>query len=143
MRTAEDYTLQNVRKSLKPTVRVSRPSDFLTSEEKQKLRESNAKGKKNLKKFDDIDAYAAEILARFGYDAYMAWNAGTIPAEQMQKYVLAERSRDTSAMMALYGVIMSMVGACVKKEKGAPAPKGPKVAQRIFREELKKARGEF
>lgn len=143
MRAADRLTLNQVKNSPKMTVKNYRPSDFLTSQEQADLRKSNEKGKKNRKKFDEIDAYAAEILARFGYDAYMAWNAGVIPSENMNRYLLAERSRDTSGMIALYGLIMSLGSSMIKKERGKPAPKGPKIARKILQEEIKKAKGEI
>lgn len=142
MRELEKLTLNQVKKSPKISQKTFRASDFLTSQEQQELRESNLKGRKSRRKFDEIDQFAAEIMHRFGYDAYLAWNNGEIEQKRMEKYILAERSRESASLADLLGVIMSMVGSCIKREKGQPAPKGPKIANKILRDVLKTAKGE-
>lgn len=138
-------TLKNVRKTSQKLqeVRVRRASDFLTKEEQQELRNVNLQGKKAKRKFDDIDAYVAEIIARFGWDVYQLWNEGRIENKEMQSWILAERAREKSQMLGLYSLIYSTVTSCVKVERGQKKPKGLKIAQNILKSETKMAGGEF
>lgn len=138
-------TLKNVRNNSQKLqeVRVRRASDFLTDEEQEKLRSVNLQGKKARRKFDEIDAYVAEIIARFGWDVYQLWNAGKIENTEMQSWILAERSREKSQILGLYSMIYSTVSSCVKVEKGKKAPKGIKMAQNLIKSEAKIAKGEF
>ena len=92
--------------------------------------------------YDDVDAFVAEVIARFGYDVYQKWNAGEIETKTLQKWVLAERARDRAQFIPLEGVIAHMVGACIRRHKKERAPKGPKEAQNIISAEIKAARGE-
>lgn len=138
MRKAEQPTLNSIRKSPK-FEKVVRLSDLVSKEEKAKLRPAKPK-KKRL--YDNIDAFVAEVIARFGYEVYQKWNSGDIPTKTLQKWVLAERARDRAQFIPLEGVIAHMVGACIRRNKKEKAPKGPKEAQKIISLEIKAARGE-
>lgn len=136
-------TLSEVRKSPKMGgERVYRASDFLTDDEKLELQFNNARGRKKKRTYNDVDAYIAEIIARFGYEAYKAWNRGELPPDKMAKMIAAERAREKAKILDLEGIIIAMVGACVRKEKGKPAPKGPKMAIKILKQAVKEAKGE-
>lgn len=142
MRKDERPTLNDIRKSPK-FQKVVRLSDLVTNEEKTKLRALNAKtSKKKKRPYDDIDAFVAEVIARFGYDVYQKWNNGEIETKTLQKWVLAERARDRAQFIPLEGVIAHMVGACIRRNEKERAPKGPKEAQKIISLEIKTARGE-
>lgn len=141
MNSKSDLTLANIKKSPK-LGRVHRTSDYLTKEDKEDLMQSNFRGKRSKRKFNDIDALAAEILARFGWEAYQAWNNFEIPHEDMNRYLEAERAREKAQGLALKAIIVQMVGSCIKREKNQPQPKGPKQAQKIMKEEVKSAKGE-
>ena len=145
MTKLDETTLKNVRDTSQKLkeVRVHRASDFLTDEEQKELRAVNLKGRKARRKFDEVDAYVAEIIARFGWDVYQAWNAGKIDNAEMQSWILAERSREKSQVLGLYSMIYSTVSSCVKVEKGKRAPKGIKMAQNLIKSEAKIAKGEF
>lgn len=118
-------------------------SDFMTSDEKKQIRQSNFIGKKSRKMFDEIDAYAAEIIARFGYDAYRAWNAGEIPATRMSRLISAERARERASQLNFEAMMLAAISSCAKRaKKGGPIPKGLKLAQKIFKEETKLAKGD-
>lgn len=117
-------------------------SDFLSKDELRELRRANYAGKAPKRLFNGVDAYIAEIIARFGYDAYKDWQEGILPDQKMRKMIYAERARERSNLLGIEAIIISMVGACVRRQKGQPAPKGPKTAIKIFKREAKDARGE-
>lgn len=111
-------------------VREHRASDFLTKEQIEEVKRSNIKGKKT-SKFNAIDAYIAEMIARFGYDTYLAWKHGDIDEKTMSKYIMAERARDARYRIKLEGIIT----ACHAK-------KGLKEASKMLKREEKLAKGE-
>ncbi len=141
MNSEPQISLRNIKQSPKmgETFGVS---DFLTKEEQDKLAQVNAQGKRGQKQFDEIDAYGAEIIARFGYEVYEKWNSAEIEREKVAKWVAAERARERSHWIPLESIVINMVGACVRRQKGESAPKGPKIAQKIVRGDLKAMRGE-
>lgn len=119
MRRAE-LTLNKVKESEKTTpVHVSRLSDFVSSEETEELRAKNAQGSKRKKKFNAVDSYVAEIIARFGYEAYKDWNMGIIPNDKMERLIWAERGRERALLNNLEAIITlnGMAGATSKKSK--------------------------
>lgn len=138
-------TLNDIRKSnrISGAKKEFRASDFLTPDEQLELRQSNFRGKKTKKRFNDIDAYAAEIIGRFGYSFYKDWQSGFISTEKVNRFIAAERAREKSQFLSLEAIIMLMVGSCIQRQKGQPAPRGPKTAQKIFKAEEKIAKGEF
>lgn len=138
-------TLENIKKTSPKfkTAKAVQASDVLTKAEQDTIRRNRAAGKPSKRRYDDIDAMMAEIIARFGYDTYKAFNNGEIGAEKMMRFLYAERAREASGKLDLYGIIMAMVGSCIRRQKGQPAPKGPKIAQKIFTAEQKIAKGEF
>lgn len=142
-----DITLEKVRESSKvlskPKERIYRASDFLTKDEQAELRSSNIMGRKQKRKFSDVDAFVAEIIARFGYEAYRAWKAGEIPTDKMQRMMFAERAREKNATATLYSVIISTVSCCIRRYKGEPKPKALKDATAILKREIKMAEGVF
>jgi len=121
-----ELTLQNV----KAKVREHRASDFLTKEQVEEVRKSNFKGIKRTK-FDKVDAYIAEIIARFGYETYRAWKAGDINEKTMVRYIEAERAREAQNRVR----IESIITAC-------HAHKGLKTAIKMLKTEEKLAKGE-
>lgn len=138
-------TLKNVRNNSQKLqeVRVRRASDFLTEEEQKELRAVNIQGRKARRKFDEIDSYVAEIMARFGWDVYKAWGQGEITTERMNRLLYAERAREKQQELPLISTIVSAVSSCVRVEKGQPKPKGIKQAGNLLKREFKMAKGEF
>lgn len=120
--------------------REYRVSDFLTAEEIQEVRHNNAKGAPR-PKFDEIDAYIAEIIARFGYDSYLAWKAGDISEELMVRMILAERARDVRERLALETIIVSSIAGANNPAKGGKMPKSLRTALKILKLEENKAKG--
>lgn len=142
MNSKPQITLNKIRQSPKMGDKFG-ASDFLTKAELEELAKTNRRGKKSKRQFDDVDAYGAEIIARFGYDTYQKWNYGKIDPNQMAKWVMAERARERQHWIPLESIIINMVGACIRRHKGEPAPKGPKAAQKILNGDMKAMRGEM
>ena len=139
---AHELTLNDIKADLKPRNRVVRVSDFLTNDEKTRIRlYRQAKRAQKTRGFDDAAAYSAEILARFGFDAWRAWQNGTITSRKMAEYVRAERARDKANVLALEGIIISAVAGANNPDKHGHAPKSLKNALNIFKNEQKLAKG--
>lgn len=136
--TAPELTLNKVKNNAK--VRNFRASDFLTDEEIDEVHTSNINGKK-ADKFDRIDAYIAEIIARFGYDTYVAWKFGEIGELQMAKYVEAERAREARNRLNIENVIVASVMGANHPTKGNHMPKSLKTAIKMLKNEEKLAKG--
>lgn len=137
-------TLSQAKAKLPPKKDVQ-ASDLIDPDRLAKLRlkaqESAARRKKRL--FDEVDAFTAEIVARFGYEVYQRWNQGEIEQEQIEKWIYAERARDKANVLNLEAIIMAMVGSCIKREPKQPKPKGPGIANKIYQQESKIAKGEI
>lgn len=143
MSQKSELTLEGVRKSEKlREPNVVQASDFLSDRQKAQIIEARTKSRVKKRKFDNVDSYIAEMIARFGYDFYKDWKAGIIPNAQVSKMILAERARDKQRLLSIEGIIIAMVGPTIQRQKGKPAPKSPKVALSIFKEDSKIARGE-
>ena len=136
--TAPELTLNKVKQNAK--VRNFRASDFLTEKELDEVHESNLKGKKS-EGFDVIDAYIAEIIARFGYDTYVAWKFGEIGEEQMAKYIKAERARDVQNRLMIENIIVASIAGANNPTKGGHMPKSLKAAIKMIKSEEKLAKG--
>lgn len=137
--TVPELTLDNVKK-IAEKKREFRASDFLTAEQVEEVRKSNIKGKKN-NSFDNIDAYIAEILARFGYDTFVAWKFGEISEIQMAKYIEAERARDARKNLGLENLILAAVAGANNPTKGGHMPRSLRMAMQILKREEKIAKG--
>jgi len=135
--TAPELTLQKAKESVK--VREHRASDFLTKDEIEEVKNSNIRGKK--KSFNEIDAYIAEIIARFGYNTYMAWKNGDISEKTMVRYVNAERAREARNRVTIEAMVYACMAGANNPTKGGFMPKSLKVAQKILNTEQKLAEG--
>lgn len=140
MNKQPELTLSNLRKTPKMG-RQSRAADFLSEEDLQELKAANQRGKKGRKLFSETDAQIAEMIARFGYDAYKAWLADEITDRKMAAMLNAERARERQMWVPIESIVANMVGACIKRHKGEKAPKGPKIAEKILKEDIKAAEG--
>ena len=136
--TAPELTLNKVKQNAK--VRNFRASDFLTEKELDEVHESNLKGKKT-KGFDVVDAYIAEIIARFGYDTYVAWKFGEIGEEQMTRYIKAERARDVQNRLMIENINVASMAGANNPTKGGHMPKSLKAAIKMIKSEEKLAKG--
>ncbi|MBQ3306417.1 hypothetical protein IJH02_03220 [Candidatus Saccharibacteria bacterium] len=143
-----EITLAEAKKHLLPKKGSLQASDLIDTERLAELRKKAKAAEKKRKaakkaRFDTIDAYSAEIIARFGYRAYLEWNDGEIDEAQMAKWIMAERARDKVNILNLEAIIISLVSSCVRYQKGSPKPKGPAQAQKIYKEEVKISKGEI
>lgn len=136
--TAPEITLKQAKKTAEE--KTFRASDFLTQEQVEEVKKSNIRGKKKAD-FDEIDAFIAEILARFGYDAYVAWKFGEISEEKMLKYIKAERAREVKNRLMIENVIVASIAGANNPTKGGHMPKSLKTAIKILKNEQKLAEG--
>lgn len=136
--TTPEITLEKARESI--TERKHRVSDFLTAKEIEEVHESNQRGKK-APAFDNVDSYIAEIIARFGFETYMAWKEGEIEEGQMIKYILAERAREARNRLVIERIIVSSLAGANHPGKGGKIPKTLKTAFKLLKEEEKKMKG--
>ena len=141
MMTAEKNTLQSIKSSPKMAEQNFRPSDFLSQSEMDELHEANANRGKIVKRYDEIDAFEAEILERFGWNTLQAYQNGTISVEQVSRYIFAARARDAADRYALEMVIVSAVAGANNPNKHGKAPKSLKQAVDIVKTEYKRAKG--
>lgn len=136
--TKPELTLNEVKKTAK--VKTFRASDFLTDEQVEEVKAANIKGKKK-SSFDAIDSYIAEIIARFGYDTFVAWKFGEISEVQMARYIEAERSRDAQQRLMIENIIVASVAGANNPTKGGQTPKSLKAALRMIQAEQNLAKG--
>lgn len=140
--TVPELTLNEARKTLETKkVKTFRASDFLTQEQVEEVHKTNAKGKKT--RYNVVDAYIAEIIARFGYDTYIAWKNGDIEEETMLKYIEAERAREIQSSIALKSIIVASIAGANNATKTGSAPKSLKMAIDILKKEQQRAKGDF
>lgn len=134
--TAPSLTLKQVKE--KAQTKVSRVSDFLTNEEKLELKKANAAGKRSKRVYNAVDAYVAEIIARFGFETYTAWLNGEINEDKMARLVAAERAREKRILAPLEAIIISSVAGANQPTKNKQTPKSLKAAIKILKEEQKR-----
>lgn len=140
--TAPELTLNKVKESAKSITRVHRVSDFLSNDKKIELKMAQeVKSAQKKRQFDEVDAYSGEILARFGYEAWMAWQNGQIKADKMLKMVLAERARVKRELLGLEGIILATGAGANNPTKSGHVPKSLKNAVKILKSEQNQARG--
>lgn len=141
MEHAKGLTLEQVKKSAKLTDKTFRASDYLTEQELDEMHASNLRGKKIQRPYDEIDAFSAEILARFGFDAYQAWLSGKIDQSKMLRFIAAERARDKQTIVNLEALILASVSGANHGDRNGKAPKSLKHASKILKQEVKQAQG--
>lgn len=137
--TESELKLENVKETAK--VKVSRASDFLTDEQIEEVHKSNARGAKKTK-FSTVDAYIAEILARFGYETYVAWKFGEISEDNMLHFIQAERAREAQNRLMLENIIVASVAGANQPTKNGHAPKTLATAIKMLKTEQKIAEGD-
>lgn len=141
MMTAEKNTLKSIQSSPKVAGQNFRPSDFLSQSEIDELHEANANRGKIDKRYDDVDAFESEILERFGWDTFQAYQNDTISIEQVSRYIFAARARDAADRYALESLIVAAVAGANNPNKHGKAPKSLKQAVDIVKTEYKRAKG--
>ena len=141
MMTAEKTTLKSIKSSPKMAEQNFRPSDFLSQSEMDELHEANANRGKIHRPFGEVDAFEAEILARFGWQTFQAYQTGDINLSQLAKYIAAERARDAQDRYQLESLILAAVAGANNPNKHGKAPKSLKQAVNIIKSEYKRAKG--
>ena len=137
--TMPELTLNKVKE--KAQTKTFRASDFLTDEEKEQRVKAKATAKRAERLYTAVDSYIAEIIARFGYDAYRAWLSGEISEDKMYRLVLAERSREKRLLFPIENLIVASVAGANQPTKNGSTPKSLKVAIKMLKEEQEKANG--
>lgn len=142
MSSKPEITLNNIRNS--DRVKVFQASELLTKEQKTKREQRRQTGRRKRRLFDDIDAYIAEIIARFGYDTYRAWKNDEIDDAKMDRLILAERARERQSWLPIEVLLQNLIhsGIPVLMMK-KPNSKGGKQVQKILKDEVKMAKGEM
>jgi len=131
--TAHGMTLDQIKAEALPEAgQYFRASDFLSDEEKQQIRESNAKGKEEEKPYDQVDAFEAEMIARFGFDFFQAWLKGTISEDFAMKAMAAERDREKANIEIVCMTIFATGFGANNPDKNGHAPKTLRLAQDIL-----------
>jgi beta-xylosidase len=133
-----ELTLNKVKETAKE--KTFRASDFLTQDQLEEVKKSNLNGKKKTG-FDSIDAYIAEIIARFGYDTYVAWKFGEITENNMARFIMAERAREARNRLKIENIIVASVYGANNADKHGHAPKTLKTAIKMLKEEENLAKG--
>lgn len=124
----EPLTLKSITTS--PREVKVRLSDLLTKEQLAEHREAVKNEKRiKIKRFDEVDAESAEILARFGFQTWQAWQNGEISIPQMHKYIYAERARESGQMIRWLTTVVASVAGANRPQKGRRTPAGLSVAQ--------------
>lgn len=136
---ASELTLEKVKKQAE--TKTFRASDFLTNEEKEERVQAKATARANKRLYTAVDSYIAEIIARFGYDAYKAWLKGEISEDKMYRLTLAERAREKKLLFPLENLIVASVAGANQPTKNGRTPKSLKMAIKVLKEEQEKANG--
>lgn len=137
--TAHGKTLDQIKAEALPEAgQYFRASDFLSDKEKQELHESNNRGKEEPKIYDGPDAFEAEMIARFGFDFFQAWNRGEIDDAFAYKAIMAERDREQNLLAPILMMIYAAnAGANNPADKNGHAPKSLRIAQDLLKKILK------
>lgn len=139
--TTHELTLDAVKQNKLPqTERQYRASDFLSESEHQELKRTAKMGARKKRPFDNIDAFVAELIARFGWQAYQAWLTGELDHEKALRLIAAERARDKQRLAPLEAIILQSVAGANNGVKGH-APKSLRKAYDILNQEITKAKG--
>lgn len=137
-------TLSEIRKSEKISPRHVGVADLIPKKELEELRVKQAKAAHKKKcAFDDTDAYVAEIIARFGYDAYQAWNKDQIGDTKMKRLILAERARERQQWLPIEALLRCLIQGGIPTFQIKKPSKAAKKVQEILHDEVKVAKGEF
>lgn len=139
--TAPELSLKNIsQKAQCMQDKTFRVSDFLTDGEKEERvkARANASAKHSRRLYDNVDAFIAEVIARFGFETYRAWLNGELATEKLSSFIYAERARDKRTLAPLEALIVSSIAGSNHPTKGGKLPKSLKNAIKILKEEQKR-----
>ena len=138
MTTDEQPTLARIRKEALPEAEnLVRLSDFLSDQEKEELQASNRRAKTDQKPYDDSDAFAPAMLARFRLQAHQAWLNGEFEEAQMARMIAAEREREKQLLAPILAMVLTANAGANNGDKDGHAPKSLRIAQDILHEIIK------
>lgn len=130
---AHETSLEKIRADILPnTEQKFRASDFLSDEERQELNKVNEKSHKKQKPYDSVDAFEAELLARFGWEAFQAWLRGDFEMSMAARFIAAERAREKRNLEPLAAMILSANAGANNGDKNGHAPKSLRSAHQIL-----------
>lgn len=141
MNKKHEFTLENIKKSPKVGERRFRASDFLTESQMEELHRVNERGRKIVRPYDDVDAFSAEVLARFGWLTYQAWKNGEISTDKIMRFIAAERARTTAEGLPSQITLVSAIAGANHPTKHKSAPQSLKNAIKMIKEQQKQAKG--
>ena len=140
--TPEKPTLKKARQAAaKKVARVSGVKDFISKEQRQELALARERGKKK-PAFGKVDAFTAEIVARFGFEVYKAWNRGEISPQKMNAWISAERVREKAVRLETLNILVAAVAGANNPDKNGHTPKSLKAATKNLKKisnEIKEA----
>lgn len=136
-----ELTLEKVKQSSKFGGRSVRASDFLTEQEMEELHQVNERGRKVVRPYDEVDAFSAEVLARFGWHAYKAWKDGEISTDKMFRFIASERARTTAESLPSQITLVNAIAGANHPTKHKSAPATLKQAIKFIKEQQKQAKG--
>lgn len=139
--TKHELTLESVKQSPKVGEQVFRASDFLTEAQVEELHQVNERGRKIVRPYDEVDAFSAEVLARFGWQAYQAWKEGEWSTDKVMRFIAAERARTTAEGLPSQITLVSAVAGANHPTKHKSAPQSLKNAIKMIKEQQKQAKG--
>lgn len=141
MKGDEPLTLAQIKKSpkLAQPAKAVRLSDLVSKKEKAELKKGSAPKKK--RPYNSVDAYIAEMIARFGYEVYEKWRTKEISGDKMAKLMAAERARDRQKIYNLEALIVSAIAGANRGNKHGKPPQTLKMAYKILNEEQRLAEG--
>ena len=128
-----ENSLEKIRADILPNTEQSfRASDFLSDEERQELEKVNHSSHKKKKAYDPVDAYEAELLARFGWEAFQAWLRGDFDEQMAARFIAAERAREKRNLEPLAAMILMANAGANNGDKNGHAPKSLRSAHNIL-----------
>ena len=136
-----ELTLARVKESPKVGEQVFRASDFLTESQMEELHRANERGRKVIRPYDEVDAFSAEVLARFGWHTYQAWKKGELSTDKVMRFIAAERARTTAEGLPSQITLVSAVAGANHPTKHKKAPQSLKNAIKMIKEQQKQAKG--
>lgn len=132
---AHENTLEQIKAEVLPnTERTFRASDFLSDEEQQELKKVNETSHKKERPYDNVDAFEAELLARFGWEAFQAWLKGDFEMNTAARFIAAERAREKRQLEPLAMMILSANAGANNGDKNGHAPKSLRTAQELVKQ---------
>ncbi len=135
-----EISLASVREEASKKPQNFSVKDFASEDEIIELKKAQIERRRRKRKFDDASAYSAEVLARFGYEAWKAWQEGDLPTERMNSYLLAERAREDAKLLNFEAFLMPLICSTIRKAKSG-TPKGVRNAQKVIKEQIERAKG--